>query len=234
MTPENPSSTLETLTPISFSIYFSVPISAVAGSPALAYRQPLIAGHIFSAAGVLTGASLFLLIAQYLFKLESIPILDLPNHQIIHMPVQEFQDFLKTLYGNQMGSATSSSQTPSSSPLTQPLTYVPGSRGFITPLPPEAPLVVSLLVTSDFSNAFYSPNITVFFPIFALPGLRGALPFLILTLLGTIFVRTVVAPETTGAKPLLKQAEQPNSSLRFSPEELLRFISRFGKYFSSH
>lgn len=228
MKPENPSSTQETLTPISFAIYFSVPISAVAGSPALAYRQPLIAGHIFSSVGVLTGASLFLLIAQYLFKLESIPILDLPNHQIIHMPVQELQDFLKTLYGNQMDSATSSSQTPSSSLLT------PGSRGFATPLPPEAPFVVSLLVTADFSNALYSPNISMFFPIFALPGLRGSLPFLILSLLGTIFVRTVVAPETTGAKPLPKQGEQSNSSLRFSPEELLRFLSRFGKYFSSH
>lgn len=221
-----PSSTQKTLTPISLSLYFSVPISATTGSPALAYRQPLLAGHIFSSAGVLIGAELFLLIAQYLFKLEFIPILDLPNNQIIQMPINEFHDFLRTLTGGSTGLATS--------PPPQFSTNQPGSRGFLFPLPPEAPLVVSILLTSDFSNNLYSPNVSLFIPIFALPGLRGALPFLILSLLGTIFVRTVVAPETTGAKPLPKQGEQSNSSLRFSPEELLRFLSRFGKYFSSH
>jgi hypothetical protein len=213
-----------TFSPINMGLFFSVPISSATGSPGLIYRQTLIAGHILSSAGVLIGAELFLIIAQYLFKLESIPILDLPNQQILQMPVQDFQDLLKTITGNTTGS--SFSPRPSINPT--------GERGFITPLPPEAPLVISIFVTSDFSNKFYTPSVWIVVPIIALPGLRGILPILILSLLATIFVRTVVAPETSGAKPMPKQSEQSNSSPKFSPEELLRFLSRFGKYFSSH
>lgn len=231
---EPPSGTQGTFTPINMGLYFSVPISSVTGSPVISYRQPLIAGRIFSSAAVLTGANLFLLIAQHLFKLESIPTLDLPNQQIIQMPIQEFQEFLKTLNVNTTGSVTPSSLTSSSPYSTQPSTIIPGSRGFSTPLPPEAPLVISLIIISDFSNNLYSPNISIVIPIIALPGLRGALPILLLTLLATIFIRAVVSPQATGAKPLPKRDEQSNSSLNFSSEELLQFLSRFGKYFSSH
>lgn len=217
----NPISTQSTITPIIISLYISVPISSTAGSPSLAYRQPLLTGRIFSSAGVLIGAELFLLIAQYLFKLESIPILDISSNQIMQMPIREFQDFLKSLSGST--TVVIPPQVPSPQP---------GSRGFLFPLPPEAPLLVSLLISSEFSNNIYSPSPSLFLPIFALPGLRGALPFLILSLLATIFIRTVVAPETTGAKPLPKTDDRPNSSIKFSPEELLQFLSRFGKYFS--
>ncbi|HVJ48609.1 hypothetical protein [Desulfitobacterium sp.] len=220
----DPSVTQETFTPFKMGLFLSVPISATTGSPSLSYLQPFISGHIFSSAGVLIGAELFLIIAQFLFKLESIPILDLPNQQIIQMPVQDFQEFLKTFTRNTTGSSFS----------TQPSTSSAGSRGFISPLPPEAPFVISLYVTSDFSNNFYSPSVWIIIPIIALPGLRGALPLLILSLLATIFVRTVVSPQATGAKPVQKQEELPNSFLNISPEELLRFLSRFGKFFSSH
>lgn len=108
------------------------------------------------------------------------------------------------------------------------------TRGFISPLPPGAPLVLSLVVNTDFSNNLYSPTSWLIVPIIAFPGLRGALPMILLSLLATLFIRAVVPPQTTGAKPLPKPGEQANSSLNFSPEDLLRFLSRFGKYFSSH
>lgn len=232
---ECPTGTQGTFTPINMGLFFSVPISSTAGSPGLIYRQPLIDGHIFSSAGVLIGAEIFLIIAQFLFKLESIPVFDLSNQQILQMPVQDFQEFLKTFTRNTSGSITPGSVMPGSPSSAQPSTNLPsGARGFITPLPPEAPFVVSLYVTSDFSNTLYSPSVWIIIPIIVLPGLRGALPFLLLSLLATIFVRAVVSPQTTGAQPLPKPGEQPNSSLNFSPEELLRFLGRFGKYFSSH
>lgn len=224
----NPSSIQRTFTPINLAIYFICPISSTKGSPSLTYRQTLLAGRIFSSAGVLIGAELFLLIAKYLFKLEFIPILDLPTKQIIQMPIKEFYDFVRAFTSEKAGSTIpSASSAPSSLQ-----SLIPGSRGFESPLPPEAPLVITLAVTADFSNNPYSPYATFFLPIIALPGIRGALPILILGILGTIFVRTVVAPETTGAKPLPKTDDQPNSSIKFSPEELLQFLSRFGKYFS--
>lgn len=228
---ECPSGTPRAFTPINMGLFFSVPVSSIAGSPGLSYRQPLIAGHIFSSAGVLVASELFLVIAQHLFKLDSIPVLDLPNQQIIRMPLEELQEFLRMISGN--SSSTSASQNPTSpSPTSAGLSS--GERGFATPLPPEAPLVVSLYVTADYSNKLFSPNLWIICPIFALPGLRGGLPMLLMGLLATIFVRSVVSPQTTGAKPLPKQGEAPNSSLTLNPEELLRFLSRFGKYFSSH
>jgi hypothetical protein len=229
----NPSCTQGALTPINIGLFISVPISSTPGSPGLSYRQPFLAGHIFSSAGVLIGSEVFLLLAQYLFKLETIPTLDLQNQQIIQMPISELQEFLNSLNTNAKGSISQSSLPIGSSIGGIPPSSVTGARGFITGLPAEAPTVFSLYITSDFANNLYSPNVWILIPIFALPGLRGALPFLILVLLATILVRTVVAPETTGAKPTPKKGDQPNSSLNFSPEELLRFLSRFGKYFNS-
>ncbi|WP_425801683.1 hypothetical protein ACHOLT_13805 [Desulfitobacterium sp. Sab5] len=227
----------DSFTPINLALYISVPISAAAGSPTLAFRQPLITGHIFSSAGVLVGAELFLILAKYILKLESISTVDLQTNQIIQMPMKEFHEFLKTITGNNTG-ITQSIITPpisAASSSTNPITpFTSGSRGFIQPLPPEAPLVISLLVTSDFSNMTFSPNLSFFLPVIAFPGLRGSLPIILLSLLATILIRAVVSPQTTGAKPLSKPGEQANSSLNFSPEDLLRFLSRFGKYFSSH
>lgn len=230
MNPGIPSGTKDPLTPINMAIYIYVPISSVAGSPVLVFRLPFLVGHIFSSVGVLEGVGIFLLIAQYLFKLESVPMIDLSNNQTIRMSVKELQDFLKMLNIKQSGT---SSQIPSPSSITQS-TNLSGIRGYPTPLPPEAPLVVAIIVTADFSNVNYSPNMSFLVPLISLPGLRGALPLLILALLATIFVRAVVAPEATGAKPIPKQSERSNSSLKITPEELLRIISRFGKYFSSN
>lgn len=233
MNPGIPSGTKDPLTPINMALYIYVPISSVAGSPVLVFRLPFLVGHIFSSVGVLEGVGIFLLIAQYLFKLESVPMIDLSNNQTIRMPVKELQDFLKMLNIKQPGTSASSSQMPSPSPITQ-TTNLAGVRGYPTPLPPEAPLVVAIIVTADFSNVNYSPNMSFLVPIISFPGLRGALPLLILSLLATIFVRAVVVPEATGAKPIPKQNERSNLSLKFTPEELLRIISRFGKYFSSN
>lgn len=233
----NSSQTQDSFTPISMGLFLSVPISAITGSPSLSFRQPLINGHIFSSTLVLIGAQFFLVLAQYIFKLESIPTLDLQTHQIIQMPVKEFHEFLKTITGNNSELLSSNksmpnSSTTSSSTLVPP--YAPGSRGFIAPLPPEAPLVLSLVINTNYSNILYAPTNWLIVPIIAFPGLRGALPMILLSLLSTIFIRAVVSPQTTGAKPLPKPGEQANSSLNFSPEDLLRFLSRFGKYFSSN
>ncbi|WP_434512439.1 hypothetical protein [Desulfitobacterium sp. AusDCA] len=232
----NSSPIQDSFTPISMGLYISVPVSAVAGSPTLSLRQPLINGHIFASTLVLLGAQIFLVLAQHIFKLESIPAFDLQTNQIIQMPMQEFHEFIKTITGNTSG--LSSSATPAnpsgalSSSAISP--YAPGSRGFITPLPPEAPLLLSLVVNTSYSDNLYAPTNWLIVPIVAFPGLRGALPMILLSLLSTILIRAVVSPQTTGAKPLSKPGEQANSSLNFSPEDLLRFLSRFGKYFSSH
>lgn len=233
----NSSPTQDSFTPIGMGLFISVPVSAAAGSPSLAFRQPLITGHIFSSTLVLIGAQFFLILAQHIFKLESISTLDLQSQQIIQMPVKEFHEFLKTITGNTSGLSPSNTTMPNSSAVSPSIPippYAPGSRGFLTPLPPEAPLVVSLEVHTDYSNNLYAPTSWIIVPIFALPGLRGSLPMILLILLITIFNRAVVPPQTTGAKPLPKPGEQANSSLNFSPEDLLRFLSRFGKYFSSH
>lgn len=233
----NSSPIQDSFTPINMGLFLSVPVSAAAGSPTLGFRLPLINGHIFSSTLVLVGAQFFLLLAQHIFKLESIPTLDLQTHQIIQMPVKEFHEFLKMIAGNTSGLSSSDTTMPNPSavsPSSQIPPYAPGSRGFISTLPPEAPLVLSLLVSTDFSNKFYSPTSLLLVPIIAFPGLRGSLPMILLDLLATIFIRAVVSPQTTGAKPLPKPGEQANSSLNFSPEDLLRFLSRFGKYFSSH
>ena len=78
------------------------------------------------------------------------------------------------------------------------------STGFITTVTPEAPLTVAIYFSAFYSNNPFTPGVSFFIPILAFPGVRGALPLLILGLLSTIFVRSVVPPESTGSKPLSK------------------------------
>ncbi|MGI6120612.1 MAG: hypothetical protein ACOYIB_08655 [Desulfosporosinus sp.] len=73
--------------------------------------------------------------------------------------------------------------------------------GTISEATPEIPLVLALSVYGGFTNRPYGPSVFLQVPLFTFPHIRGALPVLILELLTTIFVRTVVPPETTGAKP---------------------------------
>jgi hypothetical protein len=79
----------------------------------------------------------------------------------------------------------------------------------------------------------YSPYVIVSVPILTFPGVRGALPLLILGLLSTIFVRAVVPPESTGSKPLSKPGAIMNNPLTLTPNDLLQLLTRFGKHFGS-
>jgi hypothetical protein len=215
--------------PITVGISIFSRVSSVSGSPSLSYLQPLINSRLFSSTGVLIGAQILFLLAKYIFKLDSVPRLDLANNQIVQIPLGELQSLLQLLAtkqkniqpsGNLSGAAAASGTTP-----------LDEEDTFPTNLPPEAPVVISLFITADYSNQLYTPTSWFYVPILSFPGLRGSLPILILSTLGTILVRCVVPPESTGAKPIPEPSEQPNSSLNLRPEELLGILNRFGKYF---
>lgn len=224
--------------PLSMGIYIFAPISSVAGSATLSFSQPLLSGNIFASAAVLIGSELFLIIAQRLFRLDSIPVLDVKKGQTVQMPLSELQEFLRWM-------ATGSGSNPNSNPVTDgrnmlsnaggEFTETSGShRGFLTPESPEAPLIVALYVSANFSNRTYSPYTSFVIPILTFPGLRGALPLHILGLLSTIFVRAVVPPESTGSKPLSKPETRMNNPLTYSPNDILQLLTKFGKYFGTN
>jgi len=217
---------------LGMGIYIFVPMSAVAGSPILYYVQPLLNGNVFASSAVLIGSEFFLLIAKHILRLESIPVLDVKNGQIIQMPLSELQEFLKwvargTDYTTNLNSSINGRNVSTDRALT-------GERGFLTPESSEAPLVIAIYVSGNYSNRLYSPYISLTVPILVFPGLRGSLPLLILGLIGTIFVRAVVPPETTGSNPLVKPGTtNNNTSLTFSPNDLLQMLTRFGKHFGT-
>ena len=216
----------ESLEPINIGISIFSRSSSLPGSPTISLIQPLITGRLFSAAGVLIGAQFLLLLTKYIFKLEAVPVLDVPKNKIIQIPIGELQALLQALGSRQNGSTSG---------LPLDMQNIPGlASGVPTILPPEAPLVVSVYIAADYSTQPYTPSTWLIIPILSFPGLRGTLPALILALLQTIFVRCVVPPETTGSKPLPKPAQQPNPSLNLHPEDLLGILNRFGKYFNSH
>lgn len=222
--------------PINMGIRIFAPISSVAGSASLFFSQPLLSGSILASSAVLIGSELFLLIAQHLFNLESIPVLDVKNGQTVQMPLSELQEFLRWM-------ANRSDSSPNLNPVTDRISMAEnpdgeftrpiGSRGFPTPESPEAPLIVAIYVTADYSSRPFTPYVSFTVPILTFPGLRGALPLLILGLLSTIFVRAVVPPESTGSKPLSKPRAMMNNPLTFTPNDLLQLLSRFGKHFGS-
>jgi hypothetical protein len=189
---------------LNFGISVWTAFSAVHGSPSLFYFQPLLYGKVFVSAAVLIGAQLFLFLALYIFGLDEVPILcpgSEAENQIIRIPVSKLRELLisfsqgsisddNSLLDN-LGSQTSSSASPNQT-----------NAGFLTTQTPQIPLIVGLSVAGDFSSKPYSPSNFITLPIFILPGIRGSLPMLILGMLGTIFVRAIVPPELTGAKPL--------------------------------
>ena len=199
--------------PLNMGIAIFSPISSVAGSATLFFTQPIINGRVFASSAVLIGSELFLFIAQRLFRLESLPVLDVKNGQTVQMPLSELQGFLRWMSNGSAGEYTGA---------------IP-NRGFLTPETPEAPLTVVLFVSADYSNNPYSPSAWFLFPILTFPGIRGALPLLILELLATIFVRAVVPPESTGSKPLPKPGTKLNNSLPFSSNDILQLLSKFRK-----
>ncbi|MDR3587477.1 MAG: hypothetical protein P4L59_19515 [Desulfosporosinus sp.] len=222
--------------PINMGVRLFAPISSVAGSATVYFSQPLLSGVVFASSDIIIGSELFLRITQRLFGLESLPVLDVQTGQTIQMPLPELQAFLRWI-------ADRSDPSQKSNPVTN-VTNMPtttngeftgtmGRRGFPTPESPEAPIVVALFVTADYSSMTVSPYVTLTIPIFTVPGVRGALPLLILVLLGTILVRAVVPPESTGSKPLSKPGATMNDPPTFTPNDLLQLLTRFGKHFGS-
>ena len=221
--------------PLNMGILIFVPISSVAGSATLSISQPLIEGNVFASSAILIGSELFLFIAERLFNLETIPVLDVKNGQTVQMPLSELQEFLRWMANGSGPSQDSYPATDRTNMLvnTDGVTGTLGDRGFPTPLEPEAPLTVSIYVNANYSNRPYTPYLRFFVPILTFPGVRGALPMLIIGLLSTIFVRAVVPPDSTGSKPLAKSGAMMNNPLTFTPNDLLQLLNRFGNHFRS-
>ena len=222
--------------PIVMGIRILAPISSVAGSATILFNQPLLTGRVFASSAVLISLELFLFIVQRCLCLESIPILDVTNGQTVQMPLSDLQEFLQWMAGR-------SDSSPNLAPATDRTnmavntdgvsTGTIGNRGFLTPESPEAPLIVSINFSADYSSMPYTPYVSFTVPILTFPGVRGALPLLILGLLSAIFVRAVVPPESTGSKPLSKPKATMTNPLTFTPNDLLQLLNRFGKHFGS-
>lgn len=225
--------------PLNMGISIFAPISSVHGSPSLLFAQPLLAGSVFASTALVIGSEIFLFIANRLFHLKSIPVLDASSGQTVQMSLTELQEFLRWM-ANGMG------PSPNSNPVTDGgggniLSNEDGritgdhSTGFLTVTTPEAPVTVAIYIAADYSTEPFTPSVAFYIPILALPGVRGALPLLILGLLATIFVRAVVPPESTGAKPLPKPELEPepgtrmNNPLNYSANDLLQLLTKFGK-----
>ena len=151
------------------------------------------------------------------------------------MPLTELQEFLRWM-ANGSGSSPNPNQLTKGINNAQQTTVVRVKEivpGFVTVTTPEAPFVVSIYVSADYSTKPFTPSVAMFIPILTFPGVRGALPLLILGLLSTIFVRAVVPPESTGLKPLSKPKSTMNNPLTFTPNDLLQLLNRFGKHFGS-
>lgn len=219
--------------PLNMGLSIFAPISSVAGSSSLLFAQPLLTGSVFASTAVLIGSELFLFIARHLFHLESISVLDVRNGQTVQMTLTELQAFLKWM-------TNGSGVSPNSGLVTDGgngslgsnqagLTNEVDTTGFITIDLPEAPLTVSLYFSAFYSNNPFTPSVSFYIPILAFPGIRGALPILILGLLATIFVRAVVPPESSGSKPLSKPGTKVDNPLDFSPNDLQQLLIKFRK-----
>ena len=213
------------LQPIIVGFSLLTRISTMPGSPTFTIAQPLINTRLHLATWVLLGSQVLILLAKNVFGLEKIPVLDIAQNQILQIPIEELHNLIQYLGSRRVN--TTSNQVPSSQ-------IIPGSSttaNFPTELPPDSPVYIALFITSDYSNELYTPSILTYLPIVSFPGLRGALPFLILALLAVIFIRCVVPPETTGAKPIQKQSIGQNHSYKLTSEDLIVILKRFGKYF---
>jgi hypothetical protein len=172
---------------LNFAITIYAPVSSVPGSPVFFFLQPLLYERIFASVGILIAAQLFLFLANRIFGLESIPF---QKGQVIS-PEQTVRMSLSDLL-NSLTSVSRSNIKPLSD---QAATLFPSET-------PEIPLAFGIAVYGDFTDKPFSPAVFVLLPLFTFSGVRGALPLLILETLSTIFVRSVVPPETTGSKPL--------------------------------
>ncbi|AFM41846.1 hypothetical protein Desaci_2935 [Desulfosporosinus acidiphilus SJ4] len=213
--------------PLNFGISFFAPISSTPGSSTLFFLQPLLTGKVFASLGILISAQIFLFLINRFFGLELSTTKSgtvLAPEQSVSMSMGDLQEFLNSV---------SRSSIPSSA--VQPTAVQPpGYRPDVTSgtlESPEAPVVVALTVWGDFVGNPFGPTVFLIVPIITFPGLRGALPMFILELLATIFVRAVVPPQTTGAKPLQEAPAGKPAILQFTPESLVNLLNRFSKHF---
>lgn len=207
--------------PLNFGISLFAPVSSVKGSSTFFFLQPVLTGEVFASVFVLIIAQILLFFANRFFGLESIPKGPvISSEQTVRMSLSDLQGFLASVSS---GKVQTSTDTPTPS-------TVQADTGELSPESPEIPLVVALAVWGDYSNKPFSPSVFLIFPIFSFPGVRGALPLLILEILTTIFVRAVVPPQTTGSQPLTDPTSNTKlQSIEFSPEDLLNQFNQFNK-----
>ncbi len=215
--------------PIGMGISVSAPISSVTGSSSLLFAQPILNGHVFASTIVLIVSEVILFISRRLFNLKSLPILDASSGQTVQIPLTELQEFLRWI-ANRSGPPPELNLINNRiNMLTDPGGQIEGQHipSFVTVTTPEAPLVISIYFTADYSTSPFTPSVAMFIPIFSFPGIRGALPILIIGLLSTIFIRAVVSPESTGSSPLPRSETSINNPLNFSPNDLLQLLTKF-------
>ncbi|TGE31649.1 hypothetical protein [Desulfosporosinus sp. Sb-LF] len=209
--------------PLNFGLSIFAPVSSVPGSNTFFFLQPLLTGKVFASVAVLIATQLFLFLADRFFGLESMPIQRGPvisPEQTVRMSLSDLQDFLASMPRDNVQPSIG---TPASSTV---------QTGTIET--PESPLILALAVWGDFTNKPFTPSVFLIFPLFTFPGVRGAMPLLILELLATVFVRAVVPPQTTGSKPLADPTLNSKlQSMQFSPEDLLNLLNRFSKHFGT-
>ncbi|MDP4128123.1 MAG: hypothetical protein Q8912_14460 [Bacillota bacterium] len=181
--------------PLNLSLALFCPTSSVEGSATVFYVQPLLYGRVYRASLILTGAQLFLAFAKVLFGMEYISMYKM-DENIRCIPIKIPIDKLYELIHDGAKEEGSSISQVTGATTTE--------TAAITTTTTEAPLVIGLTVSADYSTAPFAPASYFVFPFFAISGIRGSLPLLILILLDTIFVRAVVPPEATGAKPIQK------------------------------
>lgn len=201
-------------------------ISSIPGSPSFTFAQPLINSRLFLAPWVLIGSQVFLLLAKVIFRLDKLPVYDITRGQRLQIPIGELQSLLQYLSSRKVDPLPNQGSN----------FYRPQSSSgpvFPTELPPDSPFYMAIYVSVDYNNELYTPSLLAYMPIISFPGLRGAIPFLILAILAVIFVRCVVPPETTGAKPAPSLNMGQNTFLNLTTEDILAILGRFGKYFTA-
>ncbi|EGW39521.1 hypothetical protein [Desulfosporosinus sp. OT] len=224
--------------PLNFGVSIFAPVSSVPGSSTFFFLQPLLTGKVVASVGFLIASQIFLFLADRLFGLESMPIQRgpvIPPDQTVRMSLRDLQNFLASVSRDiQPSTGTSAPSAGTSTPSTGTSTPSREDVSTGTIETPEAPLIFALAVWSDFTDKPYTPSVFLLIPVFTFPGLRGALPMLILELLTTIFIRAVVPPKTTGSRPLTNPASNNNlPPFQFSPEDVLKLLKRFNKHFGT-
>ncbi|AFM00587.1 MULTISPECIES: hypothetical protein [Desulfitobacterium] len=202
-------------------------VSSVPGSPVFTFLQPLINSRLFLAPWILLGSQILLLLAKHVFHLEKLTVLDIARGQRLQIPIEELQNLIRYLCSRQtQATSNQDSNFDTAQNGTDPIP-------FPTELPPGSPGYLAIFVSVDYTDELYTPTLFFFVPILSFPGLRGALPFLILAILAIIFVRCVVPPETTGAKPEPKPRMEQNQSFNLRSEDVTAILRRFGRFFNS-